>query len=249
MFANKPKFGAEQYKAGETIILEGDTPDKFYVIVSGEVDIIQKNEQGTQIINQLSARQFFGEIGILHSDKRTATVRASTDVNVMSLSRTAFTNWLEQSEAIEQKIKHAIHRRINADEHLKAETQPSVKSSTTPGPDKFAPGTLIVQQGMKPDLFYIILEGAVEVFYTVPNHPDISIARLSQGDYFGEIGLLRNQPRTTSVRAITPVETISFDREEFMTWMTVFPSGQHDIKQTAQKRLRTTVDILRKKVD
>ena len=253
MFANKPKFGAEQYQAGAAIIREGDAPDKFYVIVSGEVDIIQKDEGSEQIINHLGPRQFFGEIGILRTDKRTATVRATTDVEVMSLNRAVFTNWLEQSEAIHQKIQQAIEQRISADAQLQARntpTTPSTSYSTNPpGPEKFAPGAIILQQGDKPELFYIILEGEVEVFHTDANNSEISISHLGRGEYFGEIGLLVDRPRITSVRAVSPVQAISFNREEFATWMTSFPSGQHDIKQTAQQRLRATADLLRKKTN
>jgi CRP-like cAMP-binding protein len=104
-----------------------------------------------------------------------------------------------------------------------------------------------VRQEEDPDHFYIILEGEVEVFHTDLNNKDILIARLGKGEYFGEIGLLVNRPRITSVRAVTLVKTISFDREEFATWMSIFPSGQHGIKQTARQRLRTTADLLRKK--
>ncbi len=251
MFANKPKFGVEQYEAGETIIQEGDAPDKFYVIVSGKVDIIQRNEQGDQIINQLGARQFFGEIGMLHTDKRTATARAHSDVEVMSLSRAAFLHWIKQSEMIDQKIKQAVDQRVSADQESQTKPLSPVTSLKAPTSESefFAPGTLIVQQGTQPDHFYIILEGEVEVFYAIPTNSDIPIAHLGQGDYFGEIGLLANRPRTTSVRALTTVQAISFDREEFTTWMTVFPSGQHGIKQTAQQRLRQTADLLRKKTN
>lgn len=253
MFANKPKFGAERYEAGATIIREGEAPDKFYVIVSGEVDIIQKDERGEQIINHLGPRQFFGEIGILHTDKRTATVRATTDVEVMSLNRAVFTNWLEQSEAIHQKILQAIEQRISADAQLQAQNitpapAPSFPANP-PGPEKFAPGAVILQQGDRPELFYIILEGKVEVFHTDANNAEISISHLGRGEYFGEIGLLVDRPRITSVRAVSPVQAISFNREEFATWMTAFPSGQHDIKQTAQQRLRATADLLRKKTN
>ena len=252
MFANKPKFGTEQYLAGETIIREGDIPDKFYVVVSGEVDILQQNEQGEQLINHLTARQFFGEIGILETEKRTATVRAHTDVELMSLNRMAFLNWLDQSDVIHQKIKHAINQRLQVGEPSKIQPPSSASFSAekpAPGPDQFMPGTIIVHQGEQPDLFYIILEGEVEVFYSTTNDTDLPIAYLGRGDYFGEIGLLVNRPRTTSVRAVTPVQTISFDRDEFTTWMTFFPSGQHDIRQTAQKRLRQTADLLRRKTD
>ncbi|MCB8943940.1 MAG: cyclic nucleotide-binding domain-containing protein [Ardenticatenaceae bacterium] len=251
MFADRPKFGTEQYQAGSAIIQEGDAPDKFYVIVSGEVDITQKDEQGDQIINHLGPRQFFGEIGILRTDKRTATVRAATDVEVMSLNRSAFLNWLAQSEAIHKKIKHAVDQRISADEQQQAKQTPAPSPPTIPatGPEQFPPGTIIVKQGDNPELFYIILDGDVEVFHTGPHNTIVPIAQLGRGDYFGEIGLLVDRPRITSVRAITSVKAISFNREEFATWMTVFPSGQHGIKQTAQQRLRETADLLRKKTD
>jgi CRP-like cAMP-binding protein len=250
MFADKPKFGTEQYVAGTTIIREGDDPDKFYVIVTGEVDIIQKDGQGDQIINHLGPRQFFGEIGILHTDKRTATVRTTTDVEVMSLNRAVFLNWLEQSEAIHQKIQQAIEQRVSADEQFQSSVPVTTTFTTAPtGPERFAPDTIIVQQGDSPDHFYIILEGEVEVFHTDSNNQHIAIARLGRGDYFGEIGLLVGRPRITSVRAVTAVQAISFDRDEFVTWMTAFPSEQHDIKQTAQQRLRETADLLRKRSD
>lgn len=248
MFADKPKFGTEHYSAGTTIVREGDMPDKFYVIVTGEVDIIQEDESGEQIVNHLGARQFFGEIGILHNEKRTATVRARTDVKVMSLSRPMFLEWLKQSEAIHQKILLAIEQRTLSDKQTQPTQNPLLSPSTTApaGPEQFPTGTLIVRQGDAPEHFYIILEGEVEVFHTTADNGDVRIARLGQGDYFGEIGLLVNRPRITSVRALTPVQTISFDREEFATWMTIFPSGQHGIKQTAQQRLRETANLLRK---
>lgn len=253
MFADKPKFGTEQYQRGATIIREGDEPDKFYVIVSGEVDIIQQDAHGDQVINHLGPRQFFGEIGILRTDKRTATVRATTDIELMSLNRAAFLDWLGQSEAIHQKIEQAIAQRIPTEMQLADEpiapTSPTSPSTPAAGPERFAPGAIILKQGDKPDLFYIILEGEVEVFHTDPSNRKISIARLGRGEYFGEIGLLVDRPRITSVRALTPVQAISFNREEFVTWMTAFPSGQHDIKQTAQQRLRATADLLRKKTN
>lgn len=250
MFANKPKFGTEYFRAGETIVREGDVPDKFYVIVKGEVDILQQDDSNEQIINRLGARQFFGEIGILRTEKRTATVRASTDVEVMSLNRSVFLNWLSQSETIHQKISQAIDQRIGSDEqlqHTQAQTAEPESPDPTTNPEQFNPGSLIVRQGEDSDHFYIILEGEVEVFHTDPNDRDVVIARLGKGEYFGEIGLLVDRPRITSVRAVTHVKTISFDREEFATWMSIFPSGQHGIKQTARQRLRTTTDLLRKK--
>jgi sulfate-transporting ATPase len=244
MPTTQPKFGPEHYVAGDIILQEGDAADKFYVVVKGEIDIIQENHQGEKVINKLGPRQFFGEIGMLKTSQRTATARAHTDTHLMSMDRVAFNDWLASSDGIQEKINKAIEQRIQADEQdSKAATAPLSQDSD--GPQKFAPGTLIVRQGDMADRFYIILEGKVEVVYTAGNGREQLITYLSNGDYFGEIGLLQKGQRITSVRAMTDVRTISFDQEEFVTWMAFYPS-QHGIKQTAQKRLRQTVNLVKK---
>ena len=75
----------------------------------------------------------------------------------------------------------------------------------------------MIRQGDKPDKFYVIVSGSAEVVNHHPGGDDIILGTLGAGDYFGEIGLLKNQPRMATVRAIDHhLEVLSLDREHFL---------------------------------
>jgi hypothetical protein len=73
-------------EAGREIVREGEAGDRFYVIASGEVEIVTHGE----VINHEGPGEFFGEISLLRDVPRTATVRAKTDVELRALERDDF---------------------------------------------------------------------------------------------------------------------------------------------------------------
>ena len=76
--------------------------------------------------------------------------------------------------------------------------------------EKVLDGTAVVTQGEVGDRLYIVKEGEAEVVAQGQE-----LATLSKNDYFGEIALLRDVPRTATVRARGPMELYSLDREDF----------------------------------
>lgn len=81
--------------------------------------------------------------------------------------------------------------------------------------ERFPDGTEIVRRGEVGDHLYIVKEGEAEVVARGEDGKETELATLSKNDYFGEIALLRDVPRTATVRARGPVELYSLDRENF----------------------------------
>jgi CRP-like cAMP-binding protein len=73
------------------------------------------------------------------------------------------------------------------------------------------PGRQVVREGDSGERFYVVLSGMFAV-----SQEEIGARRLLQpGDYFGEVALAMDIPRTASVRALTPGVVASCDRKAF----------------------------------
>jgi MFS family permease len=79
-----------------------------------------------------------------------------------------------------------------------------------------AAGEPIIQQDDEADLFYVIVQGTVEVTQVDAQGQERTLREMKPGDFFGEIGLLSRVPRTASVTALTEGELIALDKQTFL---------------------------------
>lgn len=84
--------------------------------------------------------------------------------------------------------------------------------------EKYPNGEVIFHQGDEGDKFYLIREGQVEVLIDGPDGPRV-VARLEKGNIFGEMSLLKHQPRNATVRAVDEVELCVLGRDDFQAAM------------------------------
>jgi ATP-binding cassette subfamily B protein len=77
--------------------------------------------------------------------------------------------------------------------------------------EEIAAGQSVVAEGEPGERFYVLLSGMM----TVAQASLRPRAVLRPGDYFGEVALAMDIPRTATVRALTPVTVASCDRETF----------------------------------
>ena len=108
-----PNSGRKQYPAGTDIIRQGDIPENFYIITAGEVEIVRHYAAGYEIvIDRMGEGSYFGEIGLLKKAKRIATVRAKTDVQVMSMGHDTFERWLNSSQVSRDEVDAVMQERL-----------------------------------------------------------------------------------------------------------------------------------------
>lgn len=108
------------------------------------------------------------------------------------------------------------------------------------GPEQFAAGSDIIRQGDVPDKFYIITRGRVAVVLQPPDGLDAVLNYLGPGDFFGEVGLLRQSRRMATVRAETAVDVMTMDYPTFKNWIEGSSLIAQEIKTLADERTRDT---------
>ena len=77
--------------------------------------------------------------------------------------------------------------------------------------EEVAPGTALMREGDPGDRFYVVFAGMLSVTNSSMGEREI----LRPGDYFGEVALAMDMPRTATVTAITPAVVASCDRATF----------------------------------
>lgn len=101
-------------EAGTILCREGRTGHEFFVIVDGEADVTK----GGKRLATRSGGDFVGEIALLTTKKRTATVTATTPLRCFVLTQSAFQRVLEENPSVQIKVLKALAERIAADDLL-----------------------------------------------------------------------------------------------------------------------------------
>jgi MFS family permease len=94
------------------------------------------------------------------------------------------------------------------------------------------PGTVVIREGEPGDRFYVIASGEMEV-----SRHQLPVAKLGPGDFFGEIALLRNIPRTATVAASGFASLRSLDRAQFLAAVTGSPAGAVALGDEIDRRI------------
>ena len=97
-------------------------------------------------------------------------------------------------------------------------------------------GIVVVRQGDVPDDLFVVLAGTLRVSASTPEG-ERNVAELGPGEYFGEIGLLRQVPRVATVRATTPSRLYRIPGHEFLEIMSQGAVRSRTITRAAQSRL------------
>ena len=100
---------------------------------------------------------------------------------------------------------------------------------------ELAPGEVVIREGDEGDRFYVIESGTVEV-----TKDGALVASLGPGDFVGEIALLRDVPRTATVRATSPTVLQALDRADFIPAVT----GQGAFREAADAAIATRLAML-----
>jgi thioredoxin reductase (NADPH) len=102
----------------------------------------------------------------------------------------------------------------------------------------YAPGQVVVREGDPPDAFYVVARGEAIVTQRDPKGVERVVNTLKEDQYFGELGILRGEPRNATVRAKTGLEVIAVSRDAFRMLVESSQQTADEIARVAQSRAR-----------
>ncbi|MEM7746831.1 MAG: cyclic nucleotide-binding domain-containing protein [Pseudomonadota bacterium] len=101
----------------------------------------------------------------------------------------------------------------------------------------------VVRQGEHGDAAYVLIDGVAEVF-TEQGGVESKVAELSGHEFVGEISILCNVPRTATVRAVTQLETLRIEKDQFFDLLENSPVVAVQMLRVLAERLaKTTADM------
>ncbi len=110
---------------------------------------------------------------------------------------------------------------------------------------KFAEGANVFQFGDPGDSMFIVVRGDVELSVKTKTGEQVFLERPGVGDFFGEISLLDEGPRTATARAASDVELIEVDRGDLDELFRLKPASAMDLLAATGRRLRQTSLLIR----
>jgi len=113
---------------------------------------------------------------------------------------------------------------------------------------RFRPGQVIIREGEMGDLFYVITEGHAEILIRDADGAELILHEAGPGDFFGELSMLTNEPRSARIRAVDSVTTLALERDDFFEFFRTHPHAAIDVMVELGGRLRDNDAILRRMV-
>lgn len=184
---------------GETLMKQGEQGTVAWLILEGEVEVYDDpGNKPLRSLARLSNRQVFGEMALIDSGPRAATVVARTPLTVAEVPRAGFNRMMESCQPL---ARYMLTHLVNA---VRAQRGIAISEVTAVGPTirssndthrilerrTFAPGLHIFREGDEGEAAYLIQSGTIDI-----KRGEEVIATLGPGRTFGEIALMRNARR------------------------------------------------------
>ena len=202
---------SKDFKKGETVIQEGEAGDVLYIVESGSLSCHKIIDGESKRLKEYAVGDVFGELALLYNAPRAASIVGESDGHLWVLDRSTFNNIVKEASQKKRQMYEDFLQTVpilsNMDHYERSKMADAVKEK------KVVKGEVVIKQGDAGDNFYIIINGSANA--TLDTDPAKSVMSYKEGDYFGELALLRNEPRAANVLATEDCKLISLDRKSF----------------------------------
>lgn len=201
-------------KAGDVVIKEGDAGAVLFVVESGQLDCSKVIDGESKLLKTYEPGEAFGELALLYNAPRAATITAKTDAKLYELDRGTFNHIVKDASQRKrdkyEDFLHSVPILQTMDAYERSKMADAIKEKT------FAKDEKVITEGEEGQVFYLIIAGeAVATKDLTPGQPATEVMQYKAGEYFGELALLKGEPRAATVTAKSELRCATIDRDSF----------------------------------
>lgn len=224
----------------DILFQEGDPADAFYIVAEGEMEL--SSTGGLQ--KAFKEGDFFGELALLGKAKRSATLIAKSEARLLVFTETAlaqsFKNWPE----FPKNVFHFFNLRLFLNSARASLVLKDLSEAALEDifrlftPTRFSAGSLILEEGNSSDCLYLLVKGTCDII-----RKQTRISTLGPGQFLGEIGVLKNEPRIATVKAVTDSILLKCTGDHLVTLFDRYPKVRHLLDEIAHMRADSTAQM------
>lgn len=247
---NRLKY--RRFSPPQLILREGDPGRSFFVIVQGQVRVFKAQPGGGEVtLARLTEGTFFGEMALLSGAPRTASVAAEEETELLEITDRVLREVVGKFPQVGAALKDFYRQRLLSNVLT---ISPLFKDFSLGDRKAIVrrfrmrqarQGEVLVSEGSTSDGLYVVLHGAVSVVARNPEQKLVSLARLKEGDIFGEMSMLTREPARATVLALTNVILLRLPRQSFQELVLTHPQVLELVSALTERRKSATQAILR----
>jgi CRP-like cAMP-binding protein len=241
-------------RAGEMILREGEAGDSCFVLGQGEARVLKRDPlqpRGELMeVSRLGQGDLFGEVAMLSDRRRHASVQAVSDCELIELPRAHLrevgARYQEVSQFLERFYRERIIATLVSTAPFFRPLEPAARMALLAHFQftRVDAGARIIQEGERAGGFYLIVLGTVEITKRVSEKRQVLLATLDEGNYFGEMSLLRGDVARASVTATGTTELAVLPAKNFYALVANHPILWDQVRQEAHQRELEMVQIV-----
>jgi CRP-like cAMP-binding protein len=213
----------ERFGSADTVVVEGDTDDRLYLIVEGRAEASTTGSSGLVPLATLEPGELFGEIALLElRGRRQATITTLEPLLLLGLHAADFRRVLdahpETRPAFEKLADDLLVTKLlkQASPFSTLEGERLRRLAARLERLDVSSGDTIIRQGEAGEECYLLRSGCVEVLAKGVRGDERKLATLDPGSIFGEAALLTDEPRNATVRALEPCTLLALRRTDLL---------------------------------
>ena len=206
----------KSFTAGSSLITQGEDGNELFLVETGKLECSKlfAGDSQPKILKYYESGEAFGELALLYNTPRAASIKCVTDSVCWVLDRESFNHIVKDAAVKKRNQYDGFLAKVELFKSM--DTYERSQLADCLNTVQFTTGKYVIREGECGDVFYIVEQGTAKATKVLrPGLPPENVQEYRAGDFFGELALIRGEPRAANIVATSQLKCATLDRRAF----------------------------------